>query len=70
MRPAPTAKTVLGQAVLIARVDRLSIVFAAVFTIMALIGMVYALHVERAGQHVAAFVYVGSALGVVFAGDT
>jgi len=61
--------TVLGQAVLIARVDKLSVVFAAVFTIMALIGMVYALHVERPGQHVAAFVYVGSALGVVFAGD-
>ena len=61
--------TFLGQAVVVARVDKLSIVFAAVFTIMALIGMVYALHLERAGQHVAAFVYVGSALGVVFAGD-
>jgi multicomponent Na+:H+ antiporter subunit D len=61
--------TFLGQDVLIARVDRLSVVFAAVFTIMALIGMVYALHLERPGQHVAAFVYAGSALGVVFAGD-
>ena len=61
--------TFLGQTVLVAKVDKLSIVFAAVFTIMALIGMVYALHLERAGQHVAAFVYVGSALGVVFAGD-
>ena len=36
--------TFLGQAVVVARVDKLSIVFAAVFTIMALIGMVYALH--------------------------
>jgi multicomponent Na+:H+ antiporter subunit D len=61
--------TFLGQAVVVARVDKLSIVFAAVFTIMALIGMVYALHLERAGQHVAAFIYMGSALGVVFAGD-
>ncbi|ODT08514.1 MAG: Na(+)/H(+) antiporter subunit D [Mesorhizobium sp. SCN 65-20] len=59
----------IGQEILIARVDRLSIVFATVFTIMALIGTVYALHVTRAGEHVAAFVYVGSALGVVFAGD-
>ena len=59
----------IGQEILIAKVDKLSIVFATVFTIMALIGMVYALHLERAGQHVAAFVYVGSALGVVFAGD-
>lgn len=59
----------IGQEILAARVDRLSIVFATVFTIMALIGTVYALHVTRPGQHVAAFVYVGSALGVVFAGD-
>ena len=59
----------IGQEILIAKVDKLSIVFATVFTIMALIGTVYALHLTRAGQHVAAFVYVGSALGVVFAGD-
>lgn len=59
----------IGQELLIAQVDKLSIVFATVFTIMALIGMVYALHLTSAGQHVAAFVYVGSALGVVFAGD-
>src|SRR5258708_8745297 len=59
----------IGQEILIAKVDKLSIVFAIVFTIMALIGMVYALHLTCAGQHVAAFVYVGSALGVVFAGD-
>jgi multicomponent Na+:H+ antiporter subunit D len=59
----------LGQEILIAKVDKLSIVFATVFTIMALIGTVYALHLPRPGQHVAAFVYVGGALGVVFAGD-
>lgn len=59
----------IGQDILIAKVDKLSIVFAIVFTIMALIGTVYALHLTQAGQHVAAFVYVGSALGVVFAGD-
>ena len=27
------------------------------------------MHLTRPGQHVAAFIYVGSALGVVFAGD-
>ncbi|AVA26599.1 Na(+)/H(+) antiporter subunit D [Rhizobium sp. NXC24] len=59
----------IGQEILIAKVDKLSIVFATVFTIMALIGMVYALHLTDAGQHVAAFIYVGGALGVVFAGD-
>ena len=61
--------TFLGQDILLARVDKLAVVFALVFTIMALIGMVYALHVKRPGEHVAAFVYIGSALGVVFAGD-
>ncbi|MCG7522325.1 Na(+)/H(+) antiporter subunit D [Ruegeria sp. Ofav3-42] len=59
----------LGQELLIARADKLSLVFASVFTIMALIGMIYALHLRRPGQHVAAFLYIGSALGVVFAGD-
>ncbi|WP_431323752.1 Na(+)/H(+) antiporter subunit D [Rhizobium sp. YTU87027] len=63
------ASQFLGQEILIARVDKLSIVFATVFTIMALIGTVYALHLPHPGQHVAAFVYVGSSLGVVFAGD-
>lgn len=59
----------IGQEILVAKVDRLSTVFALVFTLMALIGTVYALHLTRAGQHVAAFVYAGSALGVVLAGD-
>ena len=63
------ARTFLGQDILLARVDKLAIVFAFVFTIMSLIGMVYALHIKRTGEHVAAFVYIGSALGVVFAGD-
>lgn len=63
------AATFLGHEILMAKVDKLSMVFALVFTIMALIGMVYALHVKRPGQHIAAFVYIGSALGVVFAGD-
>jgi len=59
----------IGQEILFAKVDKLSIVFATVFAIMALIGTIYALHLPTAGQHVAAFVYVGGALGVVFAGD-
>lgn len=51
------------------RVDKLSLVFSYVFTIMAFIGMVYALHVDDNRQHVAALTYVGGSLGVVFAGD-
>lgn len=61
--------TFVGRELILGKVDKLSIVFAYVFTIMALIGTVYALHVERAGEHMAAFLYVGSSLGVTFAGD-
>ncbi|HET6370701.1 MAG TPA: Na(+)/H(+) antiporter subunit D [Nitrospiria bacterium] len=63
------AVSFLGQSLLFGKVDRLSLVFAVVFTIMGFIGAVYAFHVEEVGQHVAAFIYVGSSLGVVFAGD-
>jgi len=59
----------LGQDLVFGRVDRLSLVFAYVFSLMALLGMVYALHVEDDSQHVAALIYAGSALGVTFAGD-
>lgn len=51
------------------RVDTLGLVFAYVFGLVLVIGAVYALQLREAAQHVAAFVYAGSALGVVFAGD-
>jgi len=51
------------------RVDMLSLIFAYVFVIAAFCMTLYALHVKEDGQHVAAFLYVGSTLGVVFAGD-
>jgi multicomponent Na+:H+ antiporter subunit D len=61
--------TFLGSPLTFGAVDRLSIVFGWVFTIMAFIGIVYALHVKEPGQHAAAFLYVGGSLGVTFAGD-
>ena len=51
------------------RVDLLSKCFAYVFTIAALAMVFYALRTKETGEHVAAFFYIGSALGVVFAGD-
>ncbi|MCK4491045.1 MAG: Na(+)/H(+) antiporter subunit D [Candidatus Altiarchaeales archaeon] len=51
------------------RVDTLSLCFAYVFVIMSFIGAIYALHLRDSGQYVAAFLYIGGALGVVFAGD-
>ncbi|HJO28885.1 MAG TPA: Na(+)/H(+) antiporter subunit D [Acidobacteriota bacterium] len=51
------------------RVDPLSLVFGYIFHIAAFLGMIFALRVKDSGQHVAAFVYAGSAIGAVFAGD-
>ena len=59
----------LGQDVVLGRVDQLSLVFSYVFSIMALLGMVYSLHVDDDYQHVTALTYAGGALGVTFAGD-
>ena len=59
----------VGQELTFGRVDRLSLVFAYVFSLMALVGMVYALHVHDDAQHVSALTYAGSALGITFAGD-
>ncbi len=51
------------------RVDTLSLIFGYIFAIAAFCMTLYALHVKEDGQHIAAFLYVGSTLGVVFAGD-
>ena len=59
----------LGQELVLGRVDRLSLLFSYVFSIIALLGMIYSLHVDDDAQHVAALTYAGAALGVTFAGD-
>jgi multicomponent Na+:H+ antiporter subunit D len=51
------------------RVDGLSRVFGFAFLVATFIGMVYALHLRDAVQHVAGLLYAGSAVGAVFAGD-
>ncbi|MGH7846460.1 MAG: Na(+)/H(+) antiporter subunit D [Candidatus Binatia bacterium] len=51
------------------RVDRLSLAFAYVFMLIAFLGGVYSYHLKDTGQQVAALVYAGSSLGVLFAGD-
>jgi multicomponent Na+:H+ antiporter subunit D len=53
----------------VVRVDRLSLVFGYIFCLAAFLAAVYALHVKDTLQHVAAMVYVGAAVGAVFAGD-
>ena len=59
----------LGFDLVFGRVDQLTRVFLHVFTIMAIIGCIYGLHIKETGQHVAAFLYVGGSLGVTLCGD-
>ncbi|MBW2650361.1 MAG: Na(+)/H(+) antiporter subunit D, partial [Deltaproteobacteria bacterium] len=50
-------------------VDKLSKVFGYIFCIAAFGSFLFALHIKGKLEHLSALVYVGSALGVVFAGD-
>lgn len=61
--------TFFGYEAEVLRVDRLSRVFGVVFALAAVLGAVYGLRLMSAGERVAALLYVGSAMGVVFAGD-
>ena len=51
------------------RVDKLSTVFALIMALMAVIGTLYGLHVDRAVEHMAAWFYVAGSLGAIYAGD-
>ena len=60
---------IAGYTFLPMRVDSLSLVFGYIFHIAAFLAALYALHVRDTVQHVSAMLYVGSAVGAVFAGD-
>ena len=51
------------------RVDTLSHLFGLIFSLITVVGVIFALHVQRGTEHVAALVYAGGSLGVVYAGD-
>ena len=51
------------------RIDGLSVVFAFIMALMAIIGTVYGLHVRDEWQHMAAWVYVAGSIGAIYAGD-
>jgi multicomponent Na+:H+ antiporter subunit D len=53
----------------IVRINKLSMLFGYVYVIAAFCMNIYALGVKNDWEHVAAMIYVGSALGAVFAGD-
>ena len=51
------------------RLDKLSLVFGVIFHFAAFLTAIYALHEADNLQHVTGFMYAGSAIGAVFAGD-
>jgi multicomponent Na+:H+ antiporter subunit D len=59
----------LGYDLIFARVDRLSLAVAYIFAVIGFLAILYSLHAKNTGEQVAAFLYMGSSLGVVFSGD-
>jgi multicomponent Na+:H+ antiporter subunit D len=59
----------LGYDLIFARVDRLSLAVAYIFAVIGFLAILYFLHTKDTGQQVAAILYMGSSLGVVFSGD-
>jgi multicomponent Na+:H+ antiporter subunit D len=60
---------VLGNELILTRIDSLSRVFGYIFCIVCLLGVIYALREDDDLQYCAAFGYAGGALGVTLAGD-
>ena len=59
----------LEHNIVLYRHDKLSIFFGYIYHIIALISLIYSLHVKGNLHFMASIIYAGSALGVVFAGD-
>ncbi len=51
------------------RVDKLSTAFALIMALMALIGTIYGMQVDRATEHMAAWFYAAGSLGTIYCGD-
>ncbi|HSW56894.1 MAG TPA: Na(+)/H(+) antiporter subunit D [Dehalococcoidales bacterium] len=61
--------TFLNTALIMTRVDELSLAFGYIFVIITFIGGIYAYHNKNTTEQIATLLYAGSSLGVVFAGD-
>ena len=69
LTPASLTAEVAGFELLWFRADRLSLLFGLVFSVVALLGLLYGAHRLRARETAAALAYAGSAIATVFAGD-
>ena len=59
----------LRYGLIFARIDRLSLAVGYIFAVIGFLAILYSLHTQNTGEQVAAFLYMGSSLGVVFSGD-
>ncbi|NWG01273.1 MAG: Na(+)/H(+) antiporter subunit D [Syntrophaceae bacterium] len=59
----------LGYDLIFAEVDRLSLAIAYIFAVIGFLAILYSLQNKQTGEQMAAFLYMGSSLGVVFSGD-
>jgi multicomponent Na+:H+ antiporter subunit D len=59
----------LGFNVVLFNADRLSLFVGHIFTLIGLLIILYSIHVKSNEHHIFSFLYIGSSLGVVFAGD-
>ena len=51
------------------RVDRLSLVFGYIMSLMCILGTLYGMHVKDDAQHFVAWFYVAGSIGAIYAGD-
>lgn len=65
----PTNLSLMGMELTPVRVDPISMPFAVIFHVAAIISSIYALHVDDWKQHVAGITYAGSAIAASCAGD-
>ena len=63
------SREAFGLQLTLVHIDGLSLVWGYIFHIAAFVSALYALHVKDTLQHVSALLYVGAAIGAVFAGD-
>ncbi len=59
----------LDYELVLGRADGLSLIFSNVFAVITPIAVLYNLNAKKTIEHVAGFVYAGSAIGVILAGD-
>jgi multicomponent Na+:H+ antiporter subunit D len=51
------------------RVDKLSLVFGYIMSLMCILGTLYGMHVKEDAQHSVAWIYVAGSIGAIYAGD-